>query len=263
MTSMYWYVIGGVLIATALISWIMDRTDHSGQPVRATVKKIANRDNHDGGYLTHLERVQTFSFLYGGQPVEVEEKRSGLLFHEGEEVDLLYNPKKKAVYYPGENRFNPMSIVVLILLGLVCFVGGLTFDQNQPVVAYAAAAAMVICALMRAMSYWLAMKPANAVDCRVTGIFRREDKKGTRYFPVYELNYRGRDRRVVRSYPGTPDRRTVGNVDTLHIDPWTSDFAEGEKEFNRLLAGLFLTLAVAFVLVGLRLSIVPITLPGA
>lgn len=258
--SYIFYLIGTALIATALISWLIDKTAQTGTPVHAVVKKVVSRDNHDGGYLTFLERDQTFVFPWNGAEMEIEEKRSGILFSEGQEADLLYNPKKKAVYYPGENRFNPLSVILMVMAGVPFIVGGLTFEKNQPLMLWCAAAVCVIYALLRVLHIRSAMQPAHAVECTVKGIFRREDKKGIGYYPVYELDYKGYHRRIVRSYAGSADRSVIGKKETLHIDPWTSDFTEGEKEFNRLIVSLSLTLAAAFILGAVYLTVLPVSL---
>ena len=224
------------------------------------MKKVVNRDNHDGGYLTFLERDQTYVFEYDGKTVEKEEKLSGILYEEGEQAELLYDPKKGTISHPGEKKVSFMAPAAMILAGLVCVYGAFVYKTNQPSIAIAAAAVMLVLAGLQVYKRKNAMKKSQEVECLITGIFRTEEKKGTYYFPVYELEYKGKRRRVIRSFEGDNDKSQIGKTEILHIDPMTADFAEGKKGVAQLGISISLTLVAAFLMLAFYLSVYPAAL---
>ena len=258
MISTYFFVAGVALILGAAIYSLYHNREKSGVFVTARVKKVVTRDNRSEGYLTSLERDQTYVFEYGGHTVEKTEELSGILYEEGQELNLLYQPKKNRIFHPGEKKFNPVFPVAMVLGGLVLIYSGFAYDKSQPSVAVAAAVALVIFAGFLFFAMKNAIKKDNEVACRIIGIFRAKEKKGTYYFPVYELEYRGKRRRIIRSFQGNNEKSQIGKTDYLHIDPFTSDFAEGRRGVYQLFIGISLTLCIACLMLALYLNINPI-----
>lgn len=259
MNEYVWFGFGAILIVMAVISFVMDTHQETGVKVLATVKKAVTRDNHDAGYLTYLERRQTYVFTYGGKPVEIEEKMSNIIYEEGEQVELLYQPKKGEIMHIGESRYNPTILITMALAGVILCIGGFLYQTNQPLIVLMLGA---LCVAFAGMQFWAmknAMKESQKVSCKTVGVFRAEHKKrGISYYPVYELEYKGKKRRVVRSYAGSKDKSQIGQVEELHIDPLTADFAEGRNWIYQLLISVSLTLLLACLIGALSLSVNPI-----